>query len=80
MTLVIFSSSGGDYTYGRSMKHNKVEKGSTTKLSCESPRPFNGCKFRSPSGAVFNIGIGGGSSYNNARIDCLCTVRMVREG
>merc|ERR1719369_2736812 len=67
-------SSGEDYTYGRSMKHNKVEAGSTTKLRCESPRPFNGCKFRSPSGEVYDIGIGGGSSYDNARIDCLCTV------
>jgi len=66
---------GGDYTYtyGKSKQHSEVEKGSTTSISCESPRPFNGCKFRSPSGQVFNIGIGGGSRYYNARIDCLCT-------
>jgi len=64
--------SGGDY-YGRGLQHKKVARGSTTRLRCESPRPFTGCKFRSPSGEVFNIGIGGGSSYKNARIDCLCT-------
>ena len=74
--------SGADYGYG--YKSNKIREyktgvteGSNTKLRCDSPRPMSGCKYRSPRGEVFNIGIGGGSSYDNARIDCLCTVRLV---
>ena len=68
-------SSGGDYTLDTSMQHSTVREGGNAKIKCESPRPFNGCKFRSPSGEVYNIGIGGGSSYDRARIDCLCIVR-----
>ena len=68
-------SSGGDYTLERGMQHSTVREGGNTTLRCVSPRHFHGCKFRSPSGVVYNIGIGGGSSYDRARIDCLCMVR-----
>merc|ERR1719435_903173 len=52
-------------------KHEAV--GSKTTLRCESPVPFNDCKFKAPNGEVHRIGIGGGSSYDRARVDCLCT-------
>merc|ERR1719184_157107 len=51
----------------------KAKLGGKTTLNCTSPIPFQGCKFRSPSGQIYNIGIGGGSSYDRSRIDCLCT-------
>merc|ERR1712042_18359 len=44
--------------------------GKPAKLRCESPKDFQGCKFFSPSGEEFNVGIGGGSSYGEkSRVD-----------
>merc|ERR1712142_1272513 len=46
--------------------------GKPAKLRCESPKDFQGCKFFSPSGEEFNVGIGGGSSYGEkSRVDGL---------
>merc|ERR1712142_140390 len=55
----------------------KVEEGKDVHLKCnapDNPGYFDNCKFIDPSGNIHNIGISGGSSYNRARIDCLCTV------
>merc|ERR1712142_942928 len=55
----------------------KVKEGEDVHLKCnapDNPGYFDNCKFRDPSGNIHNIGISGGSSYNQARIDCLCTV------
>ena len=53
--------------------------GSQAALKCESENSFDSCKFRSPTGEIYDIGISGGSSYNRARIDCLCLVSRIRE-
>ena len=67
----------GDYAMARKRDVKHVAVGSKTTLRCESPIPFNDCKFKAPNGEVHRIGIGGGSSYDRARIDCLCTVGIV---
>ena len=69
--------SSGDYAMAPKSNRKHAAVGSKTTLRCESPIPFNDCKFKAPNGEVHRIGIGGGSSYDRARVDCLCTVGIV---
>merc|ERR1712142_1075247 len=51
----------------------KAEEGEDVALKCESTKEFQDCKFKDPTGKIYKIGVGGGSSYFKSRVDCLCT-------
>ena len=55
----------------------EIKMGSSTRLKCQSTKPFNDCRFVGPNGKQYRIGIGGGSAYDKWRVDCLCTVKLM---
>ena len=55
----------------------EIKMGSSTRLKCQSSKPFNDCRFVGPNGKQYRIGIGGGSAYDKWRVDCLCTVKLI---
>ena len=74
--LTFSNSASGGYNSSRALTSGppsqEVEAaiGSSAQLKCLSLQPFNDCKFVSPRGKQFRIGIGSGSAYHKRRVDC----------